>query len=74
MATLEIPQPAEPAQPVVPHALGVSGRSSFNPVENSAMTTAISVRWSISAASCTGSTQSKPARWMTAAAPQPSSR
>ena len=38
------------------------------------MITAISVRWSISAASSTGSTQSKPATLMTAAAPQPSTR
>ena len=59
---------------VVPHAFGVSGRSSFSPAENSAMITAISVRWSISAASSTGSTQSKPATLMTAAAPQPSTR
>ena len=56
------------------HARRVSSRSSFSPALNSAMITAISVRWSSSFASSTGSTQSIPARLMTTAAPAPSPR
>ena len=58
---------------VVPQARRVSSRSSFSPALNSAMITAISVRWSSSVAFSTGSTQSIPARLITtaAAAPRP---
>ena len=59
---------------VEPQDPQVSGRSSFRPAENSAMITAISVRWSISETSATGSSQPVSDRWITTAAPQPSAR
>jgi hypothetical protein len=57
-----------------PHARAWSGRSSFSPVEKSAITTASSLRRSISSASSRGTSQSIPVNPITTAAASPSAR
>ena len=66
--------PITSSRVTVLHSRQSSFRSTFSPVENSAMTTASSVTWSSSVASATGSSQRTPSAASPIAPTTPSPR